>query len=363
MVQRSADQPMCAEFPAQSSKLPAPAVLQQSLRHAERAAKSRYDSAHRGYLHLRCGVSHQIYFAIADPLPHWHPATIDRDARALPFQWLHLLLFQESFEAPFCVAAVFADDAERSALRRFRDQPVKVRRLLGHEPDSRRIRWAIFRRSDDGLNQRHGFYGRPAGSARHAARGARFRLAARRNRAAGSGHRQTAERLPTGYDASLVRARGDAVLLLADPGIGGARCVRRHRRTRPRHKTVLRTIPGKEADGATGMAGRVHPGLSWLGASAEEDRQWRSISGGRRRSAGEGIHGGRNRNGISRRARRGAGFVAERQEPGACCFARGTRHTLADPPIAAPFSAEGLFTTRGPARRIDTTVARRDQSR
>ena len=83
-----------------------------------------------------------------------------------------MLLFEEAFEAALRVAAVLADHAEGAAFRRFGDQPVKIRRIIRHEPDAGRIRRAVFRQAHDGLNERHGLDRGPAGRARHAARGA-----------------------------------------------------------------------------------------------------------------------------------------------------------------------------------------------
>src|SRR5216684_5303068 len=169
MVQRAADQPVRSQFTTQVGKLPALAILQKRLRDAKRAAKTGNDSADGRNFDLRRRVTHQIDFAVPDLTPYRHPAAIDRNARALPFERLQMLLFKEAFEAAFRVAAVLADNTKRAALRRFGDQPVKVGRIIRHEPDARRIRRTIFRQAHDGLNERNGFDRGPAGSARDAA--------------------------------------------------------------------------------------------------------------------------------------------------------------------------------------------------
>ena len=68
--------------------------------------------------------------------------------------------------------AVIADESQHAAGRRFGNQPVKVRRIIGHEPDAGGIGRAVFRQAHDGLNEWHRLDGGPAGSTRHAARGA-----------------------------------------------------------------------------------------------------------------------------------------------------------------------------------------------
>src|SRR5712664_732794 len=129
MVQRAADQPVSSQFTPQGGKLPASAILQKCLRDAERAAKSGNDSPDGRNFDLRRGVTDQIDFAVPDLPPYRHPAAVDRDARALPFERLQMLLFEEAFEAAFRVAAVLANHAERGAFRRFGDQPVEIRRI------------------------------------------------------------------------------------------------------------------------------------------------------------------------------------------------------------------------------------------
>src|SRR6267143_1480392 len=169
-MERAANQPVRPEFFAQCAKLLALAILQQGLCHAERASKSRDDSSHGRDLHLRGGIPYQIDFSIPDLPAHRHPLPIDRDARALPFERLQMLLLEESFETPFGMDPSFSNHADGRALRGLRDQPVKVRRVIRHEPHARGIWRTISWEPDDGLNERHGFDGRPSRGARHPAR-------------------------------------------------------------------------------------------------------------------------------------------------------------------------------------------------
>src|SRR5690348_11059789 len=101
---------------------------------------------------------------------HGNPSAINGNTRALPFQRFQLFLLEEILEAAFRVAAVLANDAERGAIPRFRNQPIEVRRVVGHKPDARGIRRTIFGEPDDGLHKRNGLNRRPAGSASDAAR-------------------------------------------------------------------------------------------------------------------------------------------------------------------------------------------------
>src|SRR6267143_4795189 len=108
-MERAANQPVRPEFFAQCAKLAALAILQQGLRHAERASKSRDDSSHGRDLHLSGGIAYQINFSIPDLPAHRHPLSIDRNARALPFKRLQTLLLEESFETPFGMGPSFSN--------------------------------------------------------------------------------------------------------------------------------------------------------------------------------------------------------------------------------------------------------------
>src|SRR5882762_545668 len=111
-MERAANQPVRTEFLAQSSKLPALAILQQGLCHAERASKSRDDASHGRDLHLSGGIPYQINFSIRDLPAHRHPLSIDWNARTLPFERLQTLLLEESYETPFGMDASFSNHAD-----------------------------------------------------------------------------------------------------------------------------------------------------------------------------------------------------------------------------------------------------------
>jgi len=65
---------------------------------------------------------------------------------------LHSLASREAFEAALGVAALFANHAQRASFRGFRDQPVKIRGIVGHEPHASSIGPAIFGQAHDGLH-------------------------------------------------------------------------------------------------------------------------------------------------------------------------------------------------------------------
>ncbi len=70
---------------------------------------------------MRRRVTHEVDFAVPDLPADGHPASIDGNARALPFERLEMLSFEKAFEAAFGVAAVFADHAKCGAFRGFGD--------------------------------------------------------------------------------------------------------------------------------------------------------------------------------------------------------------------------------------------------
>ena len=64
----------------------------------------------------------------------------------MPLQRFHILFFQKAFDALFgFLAAAFADDSQRAARFVFWNQPVEIRRVVGHEPHARGIGAAILR--------------------------------------------------------------------------------------------------------------------------------------------------------------------------------------------------------------------------
>src|SRR5580700_3165780 len=169
MMERPPDQPVCAELPAQCHQFPVPPAAQDRLRDSERSAQSRHDSADRRHLHLCRRITYQIYLAISDAPTHRHPTTIDRYARPLPFERLHVSLLEKPRKTLLRVAAFLADDSERASLGGLWDQPIKVWRIVRNEPNAGGVRRMILWQANDGLHERHRFDGRPAGAASHAA--------------------------------------------------------------------------------------------------------------------------------------------------------------------------------------------------
>src|SRR5271163_1469211 len=113
------DEPVRAKLTAQGGKFAAVAITQDGLGDPQSSAKSRDDAADGGNLYLRGGVAHQKDFAVADAPAHRNPLFVDRNARALPLERLHIFLLQKALDAALGVAAVFTDDAQRAAFGGF----------------------------------------------------------------------------------------------------------------------------------------------------------------------------------------------------------------------------------------------------
>jgi len=160
------------EFAAEGREFAAAAILEDGIGNPEGAAKASDNAAYGGDFDLRGGVADQEDFAIADAPADGYPLLIDRDTGALPLEGLHVFLFEEALDAAFGVAAIFADDAERSAFGGFGNEPVEVGRVVGDEPDAGGVRGTVFGQADDGLHEGHRFDGRPAGGASDTAGGA-----------------------------------------------------------------------------------------------------------------------------------------------------------------------------------------------
>src|SRR5258708_14785781 len=64
-----------------------------------------------------------------------------------------MFFFEKPFKATLCVATVLADHPERSTFRRFRDQPVKVGGIIGHEPHAGPVGGGGFLPAPPGLEQ------------------------------------------------------------------------------------------------------------------------------------------------------------------------------------------------------------------
>src|SRR5690242_13134226 len=101
---------------------------------------------------------------------HRNPARINRNARALEFDGLESLFLQELFESTAHLRTAFADYTQRALRRRFRYEPVEIRRVLRNEPDARRVPSHILRQLHNRLHQRHCTHRFPSSSAPHASR-------------------------------------------------------------------------------------------------------------------------------------------------------------------------------------------------
>src|ERR1019366_8833023 len=121
-------------------------------------------SSDRRNLHLPGGVADQKYASRSDAALNRRPPLIHRNARSLEPKWREPALFHEAIEAAARFLAVFTDQTQSRALARFRDQPVKVGRVVWHEPDTHCVRRHVRRQPDDGLDQGNGWLARPPGS-------------------------------------------------------------------------------------------------------------------------------------------------------------------------------------------------------
>lgn len=152
MVEGAADEPVGAEFTAQGEEFGATAGLQNGLGDAEGAAEAGDDAAHGRDFDLGGGVADEINMAVADALSNGDPLAIDGNARALPLEGLEMFFFKEAFEAALGVASLFADHAKSGAFGVFRDEPIKIRSVVGDEPNASGIGGAILGQADDGLH-------------------------------------------------------------------------------------------------------------------------------------------------------------------------------------------------------------------
>ncbi len=157
---------------AQRGQFVVAAAMQNGLGDGEGAAKTGDDAADGRDFDLGGGVADEKNIAIADAFLDGYPFAVDGNARALPFERLEIFLFEEAFQAALGVAALLADDAQSAALWGFGDQPIKIRSVVGDEPDAGGVDGAILGEAHDGLHERNGFNRRPSGGARDAAGGA-----------------------------------------------------------------------------------------------------------------------------------------------------------------------------------------------
>src|SRR5271170_1630279 len=154
------------QFPQRATR---PAI-QNRLRHAQSPAKSRDDPAHGSHFHLRRRVPHQINRPMPHPPPHRHPPRINRNPRPLKFHRRQPALLQKIFQKFPRFRPRLPNQSQSPPRRRFRNQPIKIRRILRHEPHPRRIRRHVFRQRHNRLHQRRSFQRRPPRRPRHPAR-------------------------------------------------------------------------------------------------------------------------------------------------------------------------------------------------
>src|SRR5258708_38980610 len=153
MVQGFPDEPVGVQLAAKLAEFVALTGTQQGIGNALSAAEAGDNAADGRDLYLCRGVSHQKNFAVADSPLHRNPFTVDRNARALPFDRFHVLLLQELLDALLgCLAAAFTANTQRPASFVFRDQPIKISWVVGYEPHQGGVWTAICRKPDDGLN-------------------------------------------------------------------------------------------------------------------------------------------------------------------------------------------------------------------
>src|SRR5277367_5974824 len=121
VMQCPANEPVRAEFPSEGREFAAVAIAQDGFGHPERAAEAGHNAADGRNFHLCRSVPNQENLSIADTATNRNPLLVNGNARALPLKWLHIFLLQKAFDAALGVAAVLADNAQRTALRRLRN--------------------------------------------------------------------------------------------------------------------------------------------------------------------------------------------------------------------------------------------------
>src|SRR5262245_24563902 len=131
---------MQVQFTAKRTQLPAFSAIQDCLAHADRASEACNDTSDRGNLHLPGRVANQEYAARSHAPLNGSPAVIHRYPRPLKRQRCEAALFHEAFKTTPRLLAVFADQPESRTVRRFRNQPVKVWRVIRNEPNTHGIR-------------------------------------------------------------------------------------------------------------------------------------------------------------------------------------------------------------------------------
>jgi hypothetical protein len=98
---------------------------------------------------------------------HGHPAGIEGNARALIFERFKAAPIEKLLQAVSRLLSVFSDQAQSAAAFGFRNQPVKIGRFLGSEPDTDGVGREIGGQAHDRLQEGNSLRARPAGRASH----------------------------------------------------------------------------------------------------------------------------------------------------------------------------------------------------
>ena len=130
---------MKVEFLAQRMQLAALPAIHDRFADANCAAKTCDNSAHSGNFDLPRSVANQKHAARAHSPFDRRPAVIDRNFRALVSKRSESALLHKAFEAAASFLAIFANQTQDCAIIRFRNQPIKVGRIVWNEPDAHRM--------------------------------------------------------------------------------------------------------------------------------------------------------------------------------------------------------------------------------
>src|SRR6266851_8585439 len=168
LVDGAAYQKVQIEFAAQGAQFAAFASIEDCLADAERASEAGDDPSDSRNFYLSCRVADQKYASRPYAAFHWRPAIVHRNARALESERGEPPLFHELLEAASRFLAIFTDQTQHRAFARFGNQPIKVGRVVGHEPDANGVQRHVCRNANDGLNQGNGRLAGPPGGLRDA---------------------------------------------------------------------------------------------------------------------------------------------------------------------------------------------------
>src|SRR6202522_4874275 len=136
---------MHIEFAPQRTQLAAHPTVEDRFGGAQRSAETRHRSADGRDFYLGGRVSHEINRPVADLLPNRNPLFVDRNTRALKFERSKASLLEKILKMLARFTHRFADYSQRSVRFRFRDEPIKIRRILRDEPHARGVRRQVLR--------------------------------------------------------------------------------------------------------------------------------------------------------------------------------------------------------------------------